>query len=129
MDPVPCYNELATAFGCEPSPQRFDYLDVPIDANWRELWPYTSVSFSAVQAGIGVDMSVEPAYRIVRLRLTMVGTTLLDLDLQGVRTVGTERVNGRHLVWLDFDDDLPATMLWLRLKPDTTIQWTVGAAL
>jgi hypothetical protein len=74
---------------------------------------------------------IEPGYQVVRLRLlTASGVTLLDLNLQGVLTVGVERVRAespQEFLRIDFPDDSPASTLWLRMKPEVTIAWSYNS--
>ncbi|MGC5019776.1 hypothetical protein [Micromonospora sp. DT47] len=97
---------------------------------WRELWPYTAVTFRSRRAGYDIEMHIEPRYEVVRLRLRTVpdGAELLDLDLRGVQGVRVERIHGRELLRLDFPDDSPASALWLLMKPDVALHWSYGLA-
>jgi hypothetical protein len=52
---------------------------------------------------------------------------LRALDLQGVRSVGVERIHGRELLRVDFPDNSPASTLWLRMKPHVTIVWSYNS--
>lgn len=54
-------------------------------------------------------------------------TELLDLTLEGVRTVSIERIYDRELLRLDFPDGSPASTLWLRMKPDVAVYWSYGS--
>jgi hypothetical protein len=126
MEPVPSYEDLIWLFEAEPA---YRYADDEREAgyvfDWRELWPYTSVTFQTTRAGYDIEMDIEPGYEVVRLRLrTAAGTDLLDLNLQGVRAVRVERLHDRELLGLDFPDSSPASTLWLRLKPDVAMQWS-----
>jgi hypothetical protein len=126
MEPVPSYEDLIWLFESEPV---YRYADDEREAgyefDWRELWPYTSVTFRTIRAGYHIEMDIEPGYEVVRLRLrAAAGTDLLDLDLQGVRSVGVERIHDRELIRLDFPESSPASTLWLRLKPDVAMRWS-----
>jgi hypothetical protein len=130
MEPVPSYEDLIWLFEAEPV---YRYADDDREAgyefDWRELWPYTAVTFLTTRAGYHIEMYIEPGYEVVRLRLRDVpdGAELLDLDLRGVRAIGVERIHGRELLRLDFPDDSPAaSTLWLRMKPDVALHWSYG---
>jgi hypothetical protein len=127
MDPVPSYDDLIWLFEAEPV-YRYedDEREAGYEFDWRELWPYTAVTFHTTRAGYDVEMYIEPGYEVVRLRLRTGpdGAELLDLDLQGVQTVGVERIHGRELLRLDFPDNSPASTLWLRMKPDIALRWS-----
>jgi len=128
MEPVPSYKDLIWLFETEPT---YRYADderaAGYEFDWRELWPYTAVTFRATRAGYDIEMYIEPGYEIVRLRMIGPDTTqLLDLDLHGVRTIEVERIRGRELLRLDFPDGSPASTLWLRMKPDVTLYWSYG---
>jgi hypothetical protein len=130
MEPVPSYEDLIWLFEAEPV-YRYaeDERAAGYEFDWRELWPYTAVTFRTTRTGYEIEMYIEPGYEHVRLRLrtTPGGTELLDLDLRGVRTVGVERIHGRELLRLDYPDDSPASTLWLRMKPDVTLLWSYDA--
>jgi hypothetical protein len=117
MNPVPRYDDLILLFEAEP---------VGNEVDWLELWPYTGLTFQTTRAGYHIQLYLEPGYEVVRLRLRADpgGAELLDLDLRGVRSVGTERIHGRELLRLDFPDDSPASTLWLRMKPDVALHWS-----
>ena len=88
MEPVPSYEDLIWLFEAEPV---YRYADDEREAgyefDWRELWPYTAVTFRTTRAAYDIEMYIEPGYEVVRLRLRTVpdGAELLDLDLCGVR--------------------------------------------
>lgn len=127
MEPVPSYEDLIWLFEAEPVyPYTEGERAAGYEFGWRELWPYTAVTFRTVRAGYEIEMDIEPGYEVVRLRLRAVtdGAELVDLNLGGVRTVGVERIHGRELLRLDFPDDSPASTLWLRMKPDVTLLWS-----
>lgn len=127
MEPVPSYADLIWLFEAEPI-YRYadDEREVGYEFDWRELWPYTAVTFRTTRAGMEIEMYIEPGYEVVRLRLRggpdMVD--LLNLDLRGVRTVGVERIHGRELLRIDFPEGSPASTLWLRMKPDIMLTWS-----
>ncbi len=129
MEPVPSYDDLIWLFEAEPV---YRYADDEREAgyefDWRELWPYTAVTFRTVRGGYDVEMYIEPGYEIVRLRLRTApdGAELLDLDLRGVQYVGVEGIHGRELLRVDFPDGSPASTLWLRMKPDVALRWSYG---
>ncbi|GAA2600781.1 hypothetical protein GCM10010399_34480 [Dactylosporangium fulvum] len=129
MEPVPSYEDLIWLFEAEPV-YRYaeDERATGYEFDWRELWPYTSVTFRTTRAGHDIEMDIEPGYELVRLRLHAVsGAELLDLDLRGVCSVGVERIHGRELLRVDFPDNSPASTLWLRMKPDVTIAWSYNS--
>jgi hypothetical protein len=84
MDPVPSYDDLIWLFEAEPV-YRYedDEREAGYEFDWRELWPYTAVTFHTRRAGYDVEMYIEPGYEVVRLRLRSgpEGAELLDLDL------------------------------------------------
>ncbi|GAB3831823.1 hypothetical protein GCM10027610_022800 [Dactylosporangium cerinum] len=127
MDPVPSYEELIWLFEAEPV---YRYVEgertADYEFDWRELWPYTAVTFQSTRAGYDIEMYIAPGYEVVRLRLRVApnGAELLDLALRGVRSVGVERIHGRELLRLDFPDGSPASTLWLRMKPDVAVLWS-----
>jgi hypothetical protein len=127
MEPVPSYEDLIWLFESDPT---YRYADGEREAgyefDWRELWPYTAVTFRTTRGGYDVEMDIEPGYDVVRLRLRTgsENAQLLDLDLRGVQTVGVERIHGRELLRLDFPDRSPASTLWLRMKPDVALHWS-----
>jgi hypothetical protein len=127
MEPVLSYEDLIWLFEAEPT---YRYADderaAGYEFDWRELWPYTSVTFQTTRAAYDIEMHIEPGYEVVRVRLRTVpdDAELLNLDLQGVRTVGVERVHGRELLRLDFPDGALASTLWLRMKPDVALHWS-----
>ncbi|GAA4244376.1 hypothetical protein GCM10022255_007200 [Dactylosporangium darangshiense] len=84
------------------------------------------MTFRAVRAGYGIELDIQPAYEQVRLRLRAAagGPELVQLDLTGVRTVGTDRTHGHELLRVDFPYDAPAATLWLRMKPDVFLHWS-----
>jgi hypothetical protein len=127
MEPVPDYDDLIWLFEEEPV-HRYaeDEKAAGYEYGWRELWPYTSVTFRTARAGYGIAMDIEPGYEVVRLRLRAEGdgAGLLDLSLVGVRTVGVERAAGREFLRVDFPDGAPAATLWLRMKPDVAVLWS-----
>ncbi|MEU6074051.1 hypothetical protein [Micromonospora sp. NPDC047074] len=129
MEPVPSYEDLIWLFEAEPV-YRYadDEREIGYQFDWRELWPYTAVTFQTTRAGYDIEMYIEPGYQVVRLRLRTApgGAELLDLDLRGVRGVGVDRIHGRELLRVDFPDDSPATALWLRMKPDVALHWSYG---
>lgn len=131
MEPTPSYDDLIWLFEAEPI---YRYADderaTGYEFGWRELWPYTAVTFQTSRAGFDIEMYIEPGYEIVRLRLrtTSNDAELLVLDLQGVQSVGVERDNGRELLRVDFPDGAPAATLWLRMKPDVVMHWAYDAA-
>jgi len=117
MEPVPSYEDLVWLFE-----------SAPIRRHEGEPWTYTSATFRTTRAGYDIEMDIEPGYQLVRLRLHVVsGIKLIDLDLQGVLTVGVERIQDRELLRVDFPDDSPASTLWLRMKPDVTIVWSYNS--
>jgi hypothetical protein len=120
MEPVPSYEDLVWLFGGE-----------PIRRPAGEPWAYTSATFRTKRAGHDIELDIEPGYQVVRLRLlTASGVKLLDLNLQGVLTVGVERVRAgspQELLRIDFPDDSPASTLWLQMKPDITIAWSYNS--
>jgi hypothetical protein len=126
MDPIPSYDDLIWLFEDEPT---YRYADderhTGYQFDWRELWPYTAVTFRTQRAGVGIEMYIEPGYGVVRLRLDSDGADLVDLELRDVRSVGIERIHDRELLRLDFPDASPAETLWLRLKPDVFLTWSV----
>jgi hypothetical protein len=127
MEPVPSLEDLIWLFEAEPVP--CDAEDEPVpgyEFGWRELWPFTSVTFCSTRAGYDIHMHIEPGYDIVRLRLREhpTGAELLALDLRGVQTVSVERIHGRELLRVDFPAGTPASTLWLRMKPDVTVLWS-----
>jgi hypothetical protein len=127
MEPVPSYEDLIWLFEAEPVDRYAeDHGAAGYEFDWRELWPYTAVTFQTTRAGYDIEMDIEPGYEVVRLRLRAApgGGELLDLRLRGVRSVGVERIHGRELLRLDFPDDAPASPLWLRIKPDVTLLWS-----
>lgn len=130
MEPVPSYEDLIWLFETEPV---YRYSDderaTGYEFDWRELWPYTAVTFRTRRGDYDVEMYIEPGYDVVRLRLRTAtdGAELLDLDLQGVQTVGVERIHGRELLRLDFPDGSPASTMWLRMKPDIAVHWSYDA--
>jgi hypothetical protein len=131
MEPVPDYDDLIWLFEGEPS-HRYaeDEKATGYEYGWRELWPYTSVTFRTTRAGHDIAMDIEPGYEVVRLRLRAEGdgAELLDLNIAGVRTVGVVREgNGRELLRVDFPDGAPAATLWLRVKPDVAVLWSYDA--
>ncbi|BCJ64869.1 hypothetical protein GCM10009779_61270 [Polymorphospora rubra] len=131
MEPVPSYEDLIWLFEEEPV-HRYaaDERAAGYESDWRELWPYTAVTFRTTRAGYDIEMYIEPGYDIVRLRLRTVsdGAELFSLDLRGVRGVGVDRIHGRELLRLDFPDDSPASALWLRMKPDVALHWSYDPA-
>ncbi|GIE78494.1 hypothetical protein Aph02nite_44440 [Actinoplanes philippinensis] len=131
MEPVPDYDDLIWLFEEEPTyPYAQDEKATGYEYGWRQLWPYTSVTFRTTRAGYEVTMDIEPGYEVVRLRLRAEngGSELLDLEIAGVRTVGVERgPGGRELLRVDFPDDAPAATLWLRMKPDVAVVWAYDA--
>jgi hypothetical protein len=84
MDPVPRYDDLIWLFEAEPV-YRYedDEREAGYEFDWRELRPYTAVTFHTRRAGYDVEMYIEPGYEVVRLRLRSgpEGAELLDLDL------------------------------------------------
>jgi hypothetical protein len=130
MEPVPDYDDLIWLFGDEPI-YRYaeDEKATGYEYGWRELWPYTSVTFRTKRVGYEIAMDIEPGYEVVRLRLRTEndGAELLDLNIVGVRTVGAERAGGRELLRVDFPDGAPAATLWLRMKPDVAVLWSYDA--
>lgn len=132
MEPLPSYNDLVWLFEAEPAYPHADGQQAAGDVfGWREPWPYTAVTFQTSRGGFDIEMYIEPAYEVVRLRLrtTVTGAELLYLDLQGVRSIRVQRANGRASLRLDFPDDVEAGTLWLRMKPDVTVRWTYHAAV
>ncbi|MEU7876499.1 hypothetical protein [Dactylosporangium sp. NPDC049140] len=117
---MPSYEDLVSLFEGE-----------PIHSDADEPWPYTSATFRTTRAGYDIEVDVEPGYPVVRLRLRATsGSKLLDLDLQGVLSVGVERLHDhspRELLRIDFPDDSPASTLWLRMKPDVAIVWSYNS--
>ncbi|MES0903353.1 hypothetical protein [Nocardiopsis tropica] len=130
MEPMPDYDDLIWLFEDEPI-YRYaeDEKATGYEYGWRELWPYTSVTFKTTRSGYEIAMDIEPGYEVVRLRLHAEsdGTGLFDLNLVGVRTVGVERTGGREFLRVDFPDDAPAATLWLRMKPDVALLWSYDA--
>ena len=128
MNPLPSFDDLVGLFGSGPTSLDDDAFgpDERATDGWRLPWPYTAVTFRAVRSGYNVELLIEPGYHHVRvqLRATDGGADLVHLDLTGVRTVGVERAKGRELLRVDFPDDAPAATLWLRMKPDVTLQWS-----
>ncbi len=112
INPVPSYDDLILLFEDEST---YRYADEEGQAgyqfDWRELWPYTAVTFRTQRAGIGIEMYIEPGYNVVRLRLTGDGTDIVDLELRDVRSVGVKNINGRGLLRLDFPDITRAAAL------------------
>ncbi|MEV6812571.1 hypothetical protein [Micromonospora sp. NPDC051296] len=92
MEPVPSYEDLIWLFEAEPV---YRYADDEREAgyqfDWRELWPYTAMTFRTTRAGYDVEMYIEPGYEVVRLRLRTAsdGVELLDLDLRAVQVSGS----------------------------------------
>ncbi len=129
MEPVPSYEDLIWLFEAEPV-YRYadDEREAGFQSDWRELWPYTAVTFRTIRAGYDVEMYIEPGYEVVRLRLSTAsdGLELLDLELRAVQCVAVERIHGRELLRVDFPDDSPASTLWLRMKPDVALHWSYG---
>jgi hypothetical protein len=114
MEPTPSYEDLVWLFESEP-------IRRPAD----EPWTYTSATFRTTRAGYDIELDIEPGHQLVRLRLqTASGIKLIDLELQGVLTVGVEHIQDRALLHVDFPDNSPAATLWLRMKPDVTIVWS-----
>ncbi|GAA3265562.1 hypothetical protein Dvina_16970 [Dactylosporangium vinaceum] len=130
MEPLPSFEDLVWLFGAEPR-----YTDaaggLAADGleSWRYPWPYTSVKFLAVRGGYEIELDVEPGYGQVGLRMRAAagGEDIVDLQLAGVRTVGVDRTKGRELLRIEFPEEAQAATLWLRLKPDVTLQWTYNA--
>jgi hypothetical protein len=130
MEPVPSYEDLIWLFEAEPTYRyAVDERAAGYEFDWRELWPYTAVTFRTTRTGYDIEMYIEPGYEVVRLRIRIGpdATDLFDLDLHGVRTVGVERLHGRELLRLDFPDGSPAATLWLRMKPDVMLSWSYDA--
>ncbi|MEU4219630.1 hypothetical protein [Actinoplanes sp. NPDC026623] len=131
MEPVPAYDDLIWLFEDEPIHRYVeDEKATGNEYGWRELWPYTSVTFRTTRAGHDIAMDIEPGNEVVRLRLRAEGdgAELLDLNIVGVRTVGAVREgNGRELLRVDFPDGAPAATLWLRVKPDVAVLWSYDA--
>lgn len=129
MEPVPNYEDLIWLFEAEPVHRYADHeVETGYRYDWRELWPYTGVTFRTMRASHDIEMYINPGYEVVRLRMRSDpdGAELLDLDLRGVRSVGVERIHGRELLRLDFPGDSAASTLWLRMKPDVALYWSYG---
>lgn len=93
-----------------------------------EPWAYTSATFRTTRAGHDIELDIEPGYQVVRLRLLAAsGVKLLDLNLQGLLTVGLSAESPQELLRIDFPDDSPASTSWLRMKPDITIAWSYNS--
>ncbi|MER7281153.1 hypothetical protein ABT369_42635 [Dactylosporangium sp. NPDC000244] len=114
MEPLPSYEDLVWLFEAE-----------PVRHPAGEPWPYTSVTFRTTRAGYDIEMDIEPGYQAVRLRVhTVAGHKLIDLDLEGVLSVGIERIEDRESLRVEFPDDSPASTLWFQMKPDVTVTWS-----
>jgi hypothetical protein len=57
MEPVPSYEDLIWLFETEPT---YRYADderaAGYEFDWRELWPYTAVTFRTIRAGYDIEM-------------------------------------------------------------------------
>ncbi len=127
MDPVPDLGDLIWLFENEPT-YRYaeDDREVGYELDWREMWPYTAVTFALERGDSRVQMYIEPGYHVVRLWLTVKGRELVDLDLRGVQRVAVDRTKDGELLRIEFPERADAETLWLRTKPDISLGWHVG---
>lgn len=127
MTPLPNLDDLIWLFEGHPEPRyRDETLPSGHVVNWRTDWPYTTVTFRTVRTYGELTMTLSPSYGKVRLRATRDDVESLDLALRGVASVEVERIHDRELLRLAFTESEVLGTLWVQLKPDLSVSWSVG---
>lgn len=109
MEPVPSYEDLIWLFEEEPV-YRYaaDERAAGYEFDWRELWPYTAVTFRTTRAGYDIEMYIEPGYEIVRLPGSLIMGVVPVLAAAGRRGAAAA-TRGASATVVDDDDRGTAT--------------------
>lgn len=125
MEPTPVLEDLVWLFEAEPQ-----WTDAESDlARGRspgQYWPYAEAVFSLARSQIAITLTLSPGYEQARLRLSVTGQEVLDLQLREVRTVSIERLEGQELLRIDFRPEPVLRSMWVRTKPSISVGWEVG---
>jgi hypothetical protein len=107
--------DLLTFFEVEPKPRD---PDVP--------WPYNDLLYEATRGEFHISCAVAPAYKDVRLILSINGSKLYELNAVGVNDVRSEKDASGELLEIIISS---RDSLTLRLRPEVSIDHHVADRL
>jgi hypothetical protein len=104
--------DLLTFFEVEPKPRD---ADVP--------WPYNDFLYETTRGEFQISCAIAPAYKDVRLILSLRGSTLYELNAVGVNDVRYEKDGSGELLEVIVSS---RESLTLRLRPEVSIDHHVA---
>lgn len=98
--------DLLDFFGCLPTKQDGE---VP--------WKYNDSAYEVAESGVLVSFAIAPAYRDVRILLSVASATVFEFNAMGVEDVRGHSDKGRASLEVCVT---PTNSIWLSLKPRIT---------
>jgi hypothetical protein len=84
-----------------------------------EPWPYTDACYHVQQGSISLSVAIAPAYRDVRIILSIDGERVYEFTSMGVEDVRYVKEQGSEMLQIIIDERDSMT---LRIKPRITIE-------
>ncbi len=104
--------DLVGFFGCLPKQEE---SDVP--------WQYNDSAYEVADSVLHLSFAIAPAYRDVRLLITVASTIVFELTAMGVEDVRVSSEKGRTSLEVTVT---PTHSIWLSLKPQIMLRQSVS---